>query len=179
VSRRSPRHRYCCNGRVMAQTDVATKQDMAAHPPFARLAPRIPGIDRNSRRDVRPMAARIATGRGLANPIFGRSRPTLGRQQRATWLCASAAGNDSLSLCRARAERRIASPREAGTCDDGLNGLFAISVNSPSMSMVNFSCCVGSKLPPVFGLVRGVTRRVTPQPMRTAVRMEAGDHACL
>jgi hypothetical protein len=52
---------------------------------------------------------------------------------------------------------------------------FAISVNSPSMSMVNFCCCVCSAQTGA----RGVTRRVTPQPMRAAVRMEAGDHADL
>jgi hypothetical protein len=52
-----------------------------------------------------------------------------------------------------------------------LNALFAISVNSPSMSMVNFSCCVCSAR---FSGARGVTRRLTPQPMRAAVRMEAG-----
>lgn len=56
-----------------------------------------------------------------------------------------------------------------------LNAFFAISVNSPSMSMVNFSCCVG--LTPEQ--VRGVTRRVPPQPIRAAVRMKAGDHARL
>jgi hypothetical protein len=54
-----------------------------------------------------------------------------------------------------------------------LNGFFAFSVNSPSMSMVNFSCCVDS----ASLSARRVTRRVTPQPMRAAVRMEAGD-AC-
>ena len=55
-----------------------------------------------------------------------------------------------------------------------LNAFFAISVNSPSMSMVNVPCCVCSapKL-----RVRGVTRRVAPQPMRAAVRMEAGADA--
>ena len=57
-----------------------------------------------------------------------------------------------------------------------LNALFAISVNSPSMSMVNFPCCVVSAL---FCSARGVTRRVTPQPMRAAVRMEAGVDAYL
>jgi hypothetical protein len=56
-----------------------------------------------------------------------------------------------------------------------LNGFFAISVNSPSMSIVNFFCCVGAA--PLS--VCGVTRRVTPQPMRAAVRMDAGDHARL
>jgi hypothetical protein len=56
-----------------------------------------------------------------------------------------------------------------------LNAFFAISVNSPSMSMVNFSCCICSA--PIGAC--GVTRRVTPQPMRAAVRMEAGDHAGL
>src|SRR5580700_11243098 len=57
-----------------------------------------------------------------------------------------------------------------------LNAFFAISVNSPPLSMVNFSCGVGSAL---NAGARGVTRRVTPQPMRAAVRMEAGAHACL
>src|SRR5450631_4614294 len=57
-----------------------------------------------------------------------------------------------------------------------LNTFFAISVNSPSMSMVNFSCCVCSA--PNTG-ARGVARRVTPQPMRAAVRMEAGADACV
>src|SRR5229473_8659108 len=57
-----------------------------------------------------------------------------------------------------------------------LNAFFAISVNSPSMSMVNVSCCVCSASSPG---ARGVTRRVTPQPMRAAVRMEAGADACV
>jgi hypothetical protein len=57
-----------------------------------------------------------------------------------------------------------------------LNAFFAISVNSPSMSMVNVSCCVCSAPSPG---ARGVTRRVTPQPMRAAVRMEAGADACV
>jgi hypothetical protein len=57
-----------------------------------------------------------------------------------------------------------------------LNAFFAISVNSPSMSMVNFCCCVCSALK---RSACGVTRRVTPQPMRAAVRMEAGADACL
>src|SRR6266404_8836769 len=57
-----------------------------------------------------------------------------------------------------------------------LNALFAISVNSPSMSMVNFPVCVVSAL---ACSARGVTRRVTPQPKRAAVRMEAGVDAYL
>jgi hypothetical protein len=57
-----------------------------------------------------------------------------------------------------------------------LNAFFAISVNSPSLSMVNFSCCVGSAPKPC---AYGVTRKVAPQPMRAAVRMEAGADACL
>src|SRR5882757_4710520 len=73
-------------------------------------------------------------------------------------------------------------PQEHSGPDDGggismrprLNALFAISVNSSPMSMVNVSCCVVSAL--AFG-VRGVTRRVTPQPTRAAVRMEAGADA--
>jgi hypothetical protein len=50
-----------------------------------------------------------------------------------------------------------------------LNGFFANSVNSPPKSMVNFCCCVRS-LP-------DVTREVTAQPMRSAVRMEIRVHA--
>ncbi|HET7888000.1 MAG TPA: hypothetical protein VFL62_17390, partial [Bradyrhizobium sp.] len=50
-----------------------------------------------------------------------------------------------------------------------LNCLFANSVNSPSKSMVNFCCCV-RPLP-------DVTRELTAQPMRSAVRMEIGVHA--
>ena len=57
-----------------------------------------------------------------------------------------------------------------------LNALFAISVNSPSMSMVNFPCCV---FPALKSSARGVTRRVAPQPMRAAVVMEAGVDAYL
>jgi hypothetical protein len=57
-----------------------------------------------------------------------------------------------------------------------LNAFFAISVNSPSMSMVNFSCCVDSAQNPC---ARGVTRRVTPQPTRAALRMEAEAHVCV
>src|ERR1700740_1673476 len=52
-----------------------------------------------------------------------------------------------------------------------LNGFFAFSMNSPSMSMVNFSCfvcCAPRSTAP------GVPRRVTPQPVVAAVRMEAG-----
>src|SRR3954470_11433103 len=56
-----------------------------------------------------------------------------------------------------------------------LNALFAISVNSPSMSMVNFPCCV---FPALMSRTRGV-RRVTPQPTCAAVVMEAGVHAYL
>jgi hypothetical protein len=71
--------------------------------------------------------------------------------------------NDLLTIERrmARAERSAIAGR--------LNGFFANSVNSPSKSMVNFSCCVRS-LP-------DVTRELTAQPMRSAVRMESGVHA--
>jgi hypothetical protein len=59
---------------------------------------------------------------------------------------------------------------------DALNAFFAISVNSPSMSMVNFSCCVCSA---PKSSASGVTRRVTPQPIGVVVRTEAGAHARL
>jgi hypothetical protein len=66
------------------------------------------------------------------------------------------------------------SGRHAGAAMHGrLNAFFAISVNSPSMSMVNFSCCVCSAQK---SCAPGVTRRVTPQPTRAALRMEAEAH---
>ena len=55
-----------------------------------------------------------------------------------------------------------------------LNALFAFSVNSSSIRMVNFSCCVEFAL---TTSARGVTRRVTPQPMHAALHMEAGVNA--
>jgi hypothetical protein len=57
-----------------------------------------------------------------------------------------------------------------------LNAFFVISVNSPAMSMVNFSCCVCSAQK---SCASGVTRKMAPQPMLAAVRMEAGVHARL
>src|SRR5580658_7579120 len=54
-----------------------------------------------------------------------------------------------------------------------LNAFFAISVNSPSMSMVNFSCCVCSA--PKVRAWRNT--KVAPQPMRAVVRTEAGADA--
>lgn len=57
----------------------------------------------------------------------------------------------------------------SGARGGGLNAFFANSVNSLSMSMVNFSCCV--RTPP------DVTREVTALPTRSAVRMESGVHA--
>ncbi len=55
-------------------------------------------------------------------------------------------------------------PKRHNDAADGglrLNALFAISVNSPSMSMVNFPCCVDWA---PISRVRGVERRVAPQP---------------
>src|SRR6266536_4628119 len=69
-------------------------------------------------------------------------------------------------------------PQHPGHDDGGgipmrprLNALFAFSVNSPSMSMVNFPCCVVAAL---TSGAYGATRSVTPRPMRAAVRTEAG-----
>ena len=66
-------------------------------------------------------------------------------------------------------ERGVRPNGERTQATGRLNGFFANSVNSPSMSMVNFSCCV------CFAL--DVTREVAAQPMRSAVRMESGVHA--
>src|SRR5665213_4363284 len=57
-----------------------------------------------------------------------------------------------------------------------LNSFFVISANSPSMSMVNFSCCVCSA---PKSCAPGVTPGMTAQPMRVAVLTEAGAHARL
>src|SRR4051812_1723076 len=84
----------------------------------------------------------------------------------------------------ARSRARGGGPPENPGFDHGggiamrprINALFAISVNSPSMSMVNFPFCV-------FGALKsracGVERRVPPQPMCAAVVMEAGVDAYL
>ncbi len=66
-------------------------------------------------------------------------------------------------------ERGVWSDDERTRSAGPLNAFFANSVNSPSMSMVNFSCCVC--------LALDVTREVTAQPTRSAVRMESGVHA--
>src|SRR6267142_2016177 len=89
-----------------------------------------------------------------------------------------------LSARFARARARSSNEAENSGPDHGggdamrprLNALFAISGNSPLVSMVNFPCCVCSAL---YFSARGVTRRVTPQPMRAAVRMKAGVDAYL
>jgi hypothetical protein len=74
--------------------------------------------------------------------------------------------------------RKKSASRHRGSVpnDDALNAFFVISANSPSMSMVNFSCCV---CPAPKSSASGVTRRVAPQPIGVAVRTEAGAHARL
>jgi hypothetical protein len=69
--------------------------------------------------------------------------------------------NESLTVERRLDERTRATGR--------LNAFFANSVNSPSVSMANFSCCVC--------FAPDVTREVAAQPTRSAVRMETGVHA--
>jgi hypothetical protein len=124
-----------------------------------------------------------------ANPISGRARPILDQRMKTTLVTsqerltarkvvqsrAPARGNESLSAGRVLVPQHAAQPDYIGINGRHLNGFFAISMNSPSMSMVNFCCCVSS----APEAARGVTRRATPQPMRAAVWMEAGDHACL
>src|SRR6266545_530353 len=101
-------------------------------------------------------------------------RPRRHRAAESLWLFAR--------FARACARSRIAAESSGSHHGGGdamrprLNALFANSVNSPSVSMVNFSCCVCSAL---FFRAHGVARRVTPQPMRAAVRMEAGVDAYL
>jgi len=66
-------------------------------------------------------------------------------------------------------ERSVWSDDEKARTTGRLNGFFANSMNSPSMSMVNFSCCVRFAL--------DVTREMAALPMRSAVRMETGVYA--
>ena len=72
------------------------------------------------------------------------------------------ADNESLTVRVRPNDERL---RAAGC----LNGFFANSVNSSSMSMVNFSCCVR--------FAPDVTREVAAQPTRSAVQTETGVHA--
>ncbi|MBN9492237.1 hypothetical protein J0H33_02670, partial [bacterium] len=57
-----------------------------------------------------------------------------------------------------------------------INAFFAISVNSPSMSMVNFPCCVDVVLQ---SGARDVRRTEIPRPTCAAGVMEAGADADL
>jgi hypothetical protein len=57
-----------------------------------------------------------------------------------------------------------------------LNAFFAISVNSPSMGIVNFYCCVCTALNPVRAR-RGPKN--SPSADACGGVMEAGAHACL
>jgi hypothetical protein len=105
------------------------------------------------------------------NPISGRARPILDQRTNATLAMSQdgsiarkvirsgtrARDKQSLSTGRVLVPHHAALPDYIGISGRHLNGFFAISMNSPSMSMVNFCCCVG--LAPKAA--RGVTRRVT------------------
>jgi hypothetical protein len=65
---------------------------------------------------------------------------------------------------------------DGGAIAARLNAFFAIPVNSPSMGMVNFSCCVCAARKP---RAPGVIQSVAPPPRRAAVRMEVGADARL
>ena len=163
----------------MTQASIGTIPDSAARSKFAwflrAISEAFLARDRN--------CLSTAPLRCLANPISGRARPILDQCTKAVFAASSAVvrlraparSNESLSTSRVLLRQHAALPDYIGTKARLLNGFFAISVNSPSMSMVNFCCCVGS-VPKAVG---SVTRRVTPQPMRAAVWMKAGDHACL
>ena len=78
--------------------------------------------------------------------------------------------NNKLLIFKGRAAPGRLAAAGRGIAGHGrLNAFFAISVNSPSMSMVNFCCCVR--------FAPNATREVAAQPMRSAVRMEARFHA--
>ena len=163
----------------MTQASIGTIPDSAARSKFAWFLRAILEALLPRDRDCLPAAPLPCP----ANPISGRARPILDQCTKAVFpassgvvrLRAPAHSNESLNSSLALVRHRAALPDYIGTKARLLNGFFAISVNSLSMSMVNFCCCVGS----APKAVRSVTRRVTPQPMRAAVWMKAGDHACL
>jgi len=149
-----PRHRYCCVLIAMRQITTATISPRAARSKFAWFSNGIPEVLRPGGHDGLPAKPEPCP----ASPIFGHASPIMDQRLAAARECPS----DGLLTIPTRGQ--------------GLNAFFAISVNSPSRSMVNFCCCVGSAL---VSSARSVRRRVTPQPMRAAVRMEAGADACL
>jgi hypothetical protein len=163
VASRPPRHRYCCVRLAMRQITTATISPRAARSKFAWFSNGIPEGLRPGGHDGLPVKP--------GPPIFGRASPNMDRRLAAARECQS----DGLRTIPFPRQDRGVRASDGGTRARSLNAFFAISVNSPSMSMVNFCCCVGSAPKPA----RGVTRRVTPQPMRAAVRMEAGADACL
>ena len=158
----------------MTQASIGTIPDSAARCKFAWFLRAISEALLPRDRDCLPATPLPCP----ANPISGRARPILEQRtnaQEAVQSRAQARDKATSSSGRALVRHRAAPLDYIGSKVRLLNGFFAISVNSPSMSMVNFCCCVGS----APKAVRSVTRRVTPQPMRAAVWMEAGDHACL
>jgi hypothetical protein len=175
VVSRPPRHRYCCVRLAMRQTTTATISPTAARSKFAWFSNGIPEVLRPGGYDGLP----VKPGPCPASPIFGHASPIMDRRLAAARECQSD-GLRTIPFPRQSREphgrSKHMSTAALNFAGQGLNAFFAISVNSPSLSMVNVSCCVCSAL--VSG-ARGVTRRVTPQPMRAAVRMEAGADACL
>src|ERR1700739_1981226 len=122
--------------------------------------------------------AKTTAGHGPAASLRAESAsPTV--ENRLTGFADGAAplANETLTPDTARGLKKSAVGDDAAVIRYALlNAFFAISVNSPSMSMVNFSCCVCSA---PSSSESGVPRRVAPQPTRMAVRTEAGAHARL
>ena len=116
--------------------------------------------------DFREEQRAAARPRGHRRTIMTRARPIT---EQAESRGSAVRGNEPL-ISRGPAHGRHHA--DAARSGRRLNALFAISVNSPSMSMVNFPCCVDWA---PISRVRGVERRVTPQP--AALGMKAGDHA--
>src|SRR5437763_10018507 len=102
-------------------------------------------------------------------------RPRRGRPAEPLWLLAGAAHSRP---CSSNSAENPGFDHGGGDAmRPPLNALFAISVNSPSMSMVNFPCCVFPRVE-----VRRAWRKAKsnpPQPTCVAVVMEAGVDAYL
>jgi len=132
---------------------------------FARLSSAIAAFPQSNVYAMKPVPCPLP-------PIFGHVDPIKDRHGMVTGKCLShrAGGTSSTSSGKSCVPDKLAALSGATTrAKTDLNGLFANSMNSLSVGMVNFSCCVCC--PP------HVTREVTAQPTRSAVRMETGIHA--
>jgi hypothetical protein len=146
----------------MRHNSTRTVSPRAARPKFARFSAAIPEFLRLVGHDDLPAKPKSC----VANPVFGHASPIMGQRRNANASSIATKGLPSEVQSRAHvvdideAQLRNASLgankslSSSGASPGRLNAFFAISVNSPRMSMVNFPCCVCSAPKP---RVPGVT----------------------